>query len=45
MMLLDYVGVFGWIYGKREEISKSGKFWGPHQGVACPHCGVAEREV
>ena len=29
MMLLDYFGVFGWISGKRDEISKSGQFWGP----------------
>ena len=28
MMILDYFGVFGWIYGKRDEISKSGKFQG-----------------
>ena len=29
MMLLDYFGVFGWIYGKRDEISKSRQFRGP----------------
>ena len=29
MMLLDYFGVFGWISGKRDEISKSGQFRGP----------------
>ena len=29
MMLLDYFGVFGWIFGKMDEISKSGKFQGP----------------
>ena len=29
MMLLDYFGVFGWIYGKRNEISKSRQFQGP----------------
>ena len=29
MMLWDYFGVFGWIFGKRNEISKSGQFQGP----------------
>ena len=29
MMLLDYFGVFGWISGKRDEISKSWQFRGP----------------
>ena len=29
MMLLDYFGVFGWISGKIDEISKSGQFRGP----------------
>ena len=29
MMLLNYFGVFGWISGKRDEISKSGQFRGP----------------
>ena len=28
-MLLDYFGVFGWIFGKMDEISKSGQFRGP----------------
>ena len=30
MMLLDYFRVFGWIYGKRDEISKSGQFQGSY---------------
>ena len=29
MMLLDYFGVFSWISGKMDEISKSRKFRGP----------------
>ena len=29
MMLVDYFGVFSWISGKRDEISKSGYFQGP----------------
>ena len=29
MMLLDYFGVFEWISGKIDEISKSGQFRGP----------------
>ena len=29
MMLLDYFGVFGWISGKMDEISKFGHFRGP----------------
>ena len=29
MMLLDYFRVFGWISGKMDKISKSGKFRGP----------------
>ena len=29
MMLLDYFGVFGWIFGKSDEINKSGQFRGP----------------
>ena len=29
MMLLDYFGVFSWIYGIRDEISKSVQFQGP----------------
>ena len=29
MMLLDFFRVFGWISGKRDEISKSTQFWGP----------------
>ena len=28
MMLLDYFGVFGWIYGKMDEINKSKQFRG-----------------
>ena len=31
MMLLDYFRVFGWIYGKRDEIRKSWQFRGPTQ--------------
>ena len=27
--LLDYFGVFGWISGKMNKISKSGQFQGP----------------
>ena len=30
-MLLDYFGVFGRIYGKMDEISKSSQFRGPTQ--------------
>ena len=30
MMLLDYFGVFGWIFGKRDEISKSGQYSGSY---------------
>ena len=29
MMLLDYFGFFGWIFGKMDEISKFGQFRGP----------------
>ena len=30
MMLLDYFGIFGWISGKRDELSANlGKFRGP----------------
>ena len=29
VMLLDYFGVFGWISGKMDEISKSAQFRGP----------------
>ena len=29
MMILDYFGVFGWIFEKRDVISKSGQFRGP----------------
>ena len=29
MMLLDYFGVFGWIYGKRDKVIKSRQFRGP----------------
>ena len=29
MMLLDYFKVFGWIYGKIDEINKSRSFRGP----------------
>ena len=29
MMLFDYFGVFSWISGKMDEISKSRKFRGP----------------
>ena len=29
MILLDYFGVFCWISGKRDKISKSRKFRGP----------------
>ena len=28
-MLLDYFGVFGWIYGNMDEINKYGQFRGP----------------
>ena len=29
MMLVDYFGVFSWISGKMDKISKSGHFRGP----------------
>ena len=52
MMLLDYFGVFGWIYGKRDEISKIwSNFEVLYRGVGIPRSsigprrGVAEREV
>ena len=47
MMLLDSFGFFGWIYGKMDEISKSGQFRGltsrrrdPRSSVS-PSQGVA----
>ena len=53
MMHLDYFGVFGWISGKRDEISKSGKFRGPtprrrdptQQRRSMPCRGMAEGEA
>ena len=36
MMLLDYFGVFGWIFGKKDEISKSGQFQGPTSRLRDP---------
>ena len=44
MMLLDYFGVFGWIYGKMDEISKSGQFRGPMSWRRDPKppCGQEE---
>ena len=46
MMLLDYFRVFGWIYGKRDEINQ---IWAISRvlrhGVGIPRSGVAEREA
>ena len=47
MMLLDYFGVFGRIFGKRDGISKSRQFRGPTlrrrstpmHGMSTPWCG------
>ena len=52
MMFLDYFGVFGWIYGKRDEINKIRENFGvlrhglgiPHSNIG-PRRGMAEREV
>ena len=45
MMPLDYFGVFGWIFGKMDKISKSRNFGFLRHGVEIPHSGVAEREA
>ena len=45
MMFLDYFGVFGWIYGKRNEISKIWANFGvlSHDVGIPPRQGVDER--
>ena len=50
MMLFDYCGVFGWISGKRDEISKFGQILGLRRGVGTSrhdvgilHSGIGPR--
>ena len=40
MMLLDYFDVFGWIYGKMDEISNLGNFKGPTLRRRDPHAAA-----
>ena len=44
MMLLDYFGVFGWIYEKMDEISKIWENFGVlHHGIGIPRSSVGPR--
>ena len=45
MMLLDYFGVFNWIYGKRDEISKiKANFKVLLRGIGIPRSSVDPRQ-
>ena len=45
MMLLDYFGVFGWIYGKMDEISKIWAISGVlRRGVGIPRSSIGPRQ-
>ena len=45
MMLLDYFGVFGWIFGKMDEIIKIWAISGVlRRGVGIPHNSVGPRQ-
>ena len=49
MMLLDFFGIFGKIWAisgvLRRSVGIPHSSVGPRQGVACPHYGVAERDI